>query len=112
MADFYVKQHDTAPPIQVPLPDVTQVSGALNLTGCTVAFIMRAVQGTVPKVNSAAIVINAVGGIVQYQWVSPDTDTAGDYQAEFQVTFANGTKQTFPDPNYLLITITPDLDNA
>jgi len=111
MADFYWKRHDTAPQIQVQLLD--SKGNPVDVTGASVNFIMITTGGTgSPKVNAGATVIDAPNGIVGYTPIGANTDTAGAYQAEWQVTFLSGNKETFPNPGYDTVTITADLDNA
>ena len=43
-----------------------------------------------------------------YDWQEGDTDTAGTFFAEFEVTNANGTKETFPNDKPLTITVKAD----
>lgn len=112
-ADFYWKQHDTAPACEFAFTDLLGNVPPGNLTGASVKFIMRATGSSgSPKINSTGTIVNPTNWLLGYQPAIGDTDTAGAYQGEFQVTYADGTKQTFPDPGYLNILITADLDNA
>lgn len=98
MADFTIKQGDTKPEIRATLKDANGT--AINLTGATVRFHLSAkVSGTV-KVDSPATVISASEGIVQYAWSTGDTDTAGVYNAEWEITFSDGSVQTVPNDGY------------
>ena len=110
MADFTLKAHDRLPAIQATL----LTDGApVDLTTATgVKFIMKSSVGSVIKVNSAATVVTAPSGVVRYDWLAVDTDTPGSYQAEWQVTWANGKPQTFPTTTYHTIDILADLDGA
>jgi hypothetical protein len=38
-----------------------------------------------------------------------ETDTAGTYRAEFEATYLDGRKQTYPNDGYISIEILPDL---
>jgi hypothetical protein len=49
-----------------------------------------------------------VGGRIRVDWSSTDLDTAGRYEAEIEITFADGTKQTVYDK--ISITIRGDMD--
>lgn len=113
--DFAIKRHDTLPSIQATLyigglaVDLTQALG--------VQFIMRPAVHGVPsgtaKVNAAAAVASAASGVVRYDWDAADTDTPGDYVAEWQVTWiAGGKQQSFPTVGYHTVTVEPDLDDA
>lgn len=109
-ADFTLRLGDTATPITATLTDEDGVP--VNIQGATVKFRMWPEAGGTIKVNANAT--NAqVGdgsdgtrGHVSYQWQTTDTDTAGDYLAEWQVTFANTRVQTFPNEGALHIVIT------
>lgn len=74
-------------------------------------FHMRLAPGGAVKVNggSMAIVGNAVNGRVKYNWLAANTDTAGTYEAEVQVTFSNGAIRTFPPDSYISILIKDDI---
>jgi hypothetical protein len=104
---FAIKQNDRSPSFAVTIE--APVGTAVDVSGCTVTFIMTLDGATSPKVNTTATVTSAVAGQVQYDWGATDTDTAGLYRAEFQVTFANGIKRTFPANDYLYVDILPDL---
>lgn len=112
MADFQIKAHDRKPSLAVTL---TAGGVPLDLTNATtIDFIMKnkAVPGTI-KVNApAAIVAPATSGKVRYDWLAADTDTAGEYQAEFEIHWSDGKPQTAPTDSYITIDVLADLDNA
>lgn len=49
-------------------------------------------------------------GIVSYTWVNGDLPVVGVYKFEVEVTWTNGSKQTFPAATYGTITVYDDLD--
>jgi 5-hydroxyisourate hydrolase-like protein (transthyretin family) len=104
---FYIKQNDTSPSLQATLKDAS--GSAINLSGASVQIHMEAVDGTL-KVNKTMTVTDQVNGIVEYDWVSGDTDTAGTYYVEFQVTYSDSTIETFPNNNKEVIIIRPELN--
>jgi len=106
MADFYLKRNDTSPAIQVVLRDSSGT--AISLAGATVKFLMYDRYGT-EVVNASATVEDAAGGVVQYDWIAADTAAAGFYKAEFEVTYADATVETFPNYEYINIHIQEDL---
>ena len=105
---FYIKQNDTLPAIIANLTDANDA--AVNLTGATVKFNMRVDPAGAVKVNAAGATIeDAESGQVSYAWISANTDTADDYEAEFQVTFAGGAAQTFPGRNWIAVHVVDDI---
>ena len=104
--DQYWVQHDTRPALVKTLLDA---SGAVvNVTGATVVFNMT--QGSTVKVSrGAAMVTDGPNGVVSYTPTSTDTATAGEFQGEFEVTYAAGGVQTFPSPHKMRIVITPEI---
>lgn len=89
-----------------PLLDGLITAGGVptNLTGATVRFFMSKRDGTL-VVNSAATIVDAVAGKVEYAWNSADTDTAGKYYCEFRVTFGDGKITTVPNDGYMELEI-------
>lgn len=117
--DFQMQAHDLLPSIQATLknPDGTVV----DLTNATsVKFIMLAANtdwtpksGATPKVNTAATMVTPkTGGVVRYDWVTGDTDTAGQYLGQWQVTWPTNRPQSFPTATYYAIQILADLDGS
>lgn len=104
---FNLKQNDTSPSLQTTLLDGDGLP--VNIVdNSAVRFHMRAAGGTV-KIDTDAVVVNAVSGIVRYDWTATDTDTAGTFQAEFEVTYSDGKIETFPNLGYIEIVITDDI---
>lgn len=104
---FSIKQNDTSPALQATLKDASLT--AINLTGASVRFHMKSVDGTV-KVDEAMTITNASGGIVQYNWQTGDTDTVGTYYVEFEVTYADSSIETFPNNGSLSVTVVKELN--
>lgn len=107
MPDFSIKRNDLLPPITATL---TYSDGTpVDVTGATVRFFMSALTGGTAKVSGAATIVSGTDGEVQYAWAGTDTDTAGDYMAEWEVKFPSTKRLTFPNNGYLAIQILPDL---
>lgn len=84
--------------------------GPIDLSNAaSVKFIMRLPGVATPKVNRAAAFEDRVAGKVRYDWQGTDTDTAGRYHAEFEVTDSSGKKLTAPNDGYVWVTIVADL---
>jgi hypothetical protein len=101
-----IKRGDTRP------LDVTLTANWIPLSGGigAVKFLMqprKVGQGSV--VNADAQVLDETKGLVRYAWLPEDVDTPGLHRAEFEVTFDDGTVETFPNGEWLDIDILPDL---
>ena len=89
----------------------------VDIEAATVMFKMAAIGGGTTVV--AAVATNAqIGagttdasiGAVVYDWASGGVPgTAGRYIAEWEVTFSNGSVQTFPNGGYMLVDVREDL---
>jgi Rib/alpha/Esp surface antigen-like repeat protein len=104
---FHIKQNDTVPSIRAELQNGS--GDAVDLINATVRFHMRAIGSTTATIDADASVVNEPQGIVQYDWVAEDTATIGSYQAEFEVTYPDGTIETFPNDGYIRVKITDDI---
>lgn len=104
---FRIKQNDTSPSLQATLKDA---SGAVvDISGSSVRFHMKSVDGTL-KVDESMTIVDGVGGVVQYDWVSGDTDTVGSYYVEFEVTYSDNSVETFPNNGNASVTVTKELN--
>lgn len=112
MADFTIKEGDTSPTIEFALQDAQ--GDAVDVTGSEVRFLMRRLGSDTLIIDDdttgAVKIADPTGGIVQYDWQAGDTDRADIYQAEWEVTFASGQKETFPNTDFISIEIQRDLD--
>lgn len=107
MADFTIKQGDRLPTLRVTCQDANGT--AVDVTGATVEFHMTNQSTGALVVNAAGTLVTPASGIVEYQWAAGDTDTAGDYWAEFEVTFASGKQETFPNNRHIHVLILAQL---
>lgn len=104
---FYIKQNDTSPAMLATLQDAD--GNAVNVNAGSVRFHMRAIGSTTVIVDAAATIVDGVNGLVRYNWDATDTDTIGSYQAEFEVTYSDGTIETFPNNSYIRVEIIDDI---
>ena len=100
--DFFIKVGDTLPWIAAALEDS---EGPVSLAGAAVKFKMRLQGTTVLKVDGNAVVDDEPLAEVHYPWITADTDTAGIYEAEWEVTFPSGAKLSFPNDRHLLVMV-------
>lgn len=112
LPDFYIKAGDNASIIAATLTD--DAGDAVDIEGASVRFHMAPISGaTAPVVDAAATNLQsgatAYIGNVSYTWAANDTQTAGLYLAEWEVVFAGGSTQTYPNADYFLVQITEAL---
>ncbi len=89
MPEVFMVQGDRKPSVEATLTNCG------DLTGASAKFIMIKPDGTV-KVNSSALISDPANKKVRYDWASGETGEPGDFYGEFEVTYADGTKQSFP----------------
>ena len=109
---FTLKENDTRPLFVVVLKDnMGEVGEApVNLTTASTAlFNMRAVGGAVKVSLAGAAITSAAAGEVTYSWGTADVDTAGEYEAEVQITWNDTKKETFPNDSYFSVSIVDDI---
>ena len=104
---FFIKQNDTSPALLATLKDFS--GDAINLTGASVLFHMKDLSGTV-KISQAMTITNATLGLVRYDWQVGDTDTVGTYYVEFQVTYSDGSVETFPNNGNKVVSVVKELN--
>ena len=105
---FYIKQNDTRPELDVFLRDDKDRS--INVTGATVKFSMRNASDNSVKINLGSVTtVSSTSGRIKYSFSAADTDTAGNFDGEFQVTFVGGQIETFPNDGYIKVIITDDV---
>jgi hypothetical protein len=113
--DYSVKRGDTAPPIAAQLtmrdtaaPDA-RARVAIDLSAATaVRFLMKSFNGKRAFAGTCDITDAPLG---QVSWViDPDFTASPDiYQAEYEITWNDGTIQTVPDDGYAVVEVEQDL---
>jgi hypothetical protein len=86
MMTFQIKQNDTSPQIEAVLSDAAGT--AIDLNGAAVRFHMRRAGGAV-VIDAAATIVTAAAGL--------------------EVTYADGTIETFPNAANIQIDILADI---
>jgi 5-hydroxyisourate hydrolase-like protein (transthyretin family) len=86
-------QGDTAPAITAQIVKETDGT-AVNLSGAAVRFQMRKEDDRRFTVNAIATVVAATEGQVSYDWAANDLATPGEYQVQWEVTYADSRVQT------------------
>lgn len=104
---FYIKRNDTSPSMLATLQDAN--GDAVDITAASVRFHLRPISSQTVTVDEAATIVTALDGLVRYDWQAEDTATIGSYQAEFEVTYADTTVETFPNDGYIRVEIISDI---
>jgi len=107
---FKIKQHDLQPyyPFSVPEAD--------SLTGATIVCTMVDVLTGTKKIDRQAagcVITDAASREAEYRWQASDTDTAGKFKIEFEITPPSGGKFTVPSGSEVAyVIISSDLDGV
>lgn len=86
---FYIGKDDLLPLLQEYLLNDDDTPIDLTNAGTVVLYLWRYDSGTkIVKVDGeAGTFVDRAAGLVQYQWSTGDTDTPGEYQRRWVVTF-------------------------
>lgn len=103
---FRIKRGDTSPALEYTLG--IHAEGGAVLAGAAATFHMKALGGSAAKVDAAATITDD-DGVLVYEWDAADTDTAGVFLAEFEVTYADDSVETFPGDGWITVTVGVDL---
>lgn len=97
--EVYRKQGDTWPPLYATLTDDT--GAAIVLSGATVTWEQRAVEGGAWSAPVSVTIDNALTGQVH---VDVNTTVLGDFIGHF-VVVQSGKQYTIPDDSYIILHI-------
>jgi len=104
-AVFEIKQNDSSPKL------VYKLAPPVPLGGATAVFNMYPVtapKGTSPLSREPAI-IEDPDGALGFEFTTSHTAVSGVFWGEFEVTYSDGTVESFPNRGYIDIKIRPDL---
>jgi len=108
--DFTIRQGDSLPYLTQTFTDSTGTP--VDLTGCTVHFVMRTLTASTPAINAEAEIVDVATGQVSFAFSSEQTATAGEYMGSWIVTNGSGGTFTIPTQGYLTISIEENLVTA
>lgn len=104
-----MKKGDTEPALGAILED--DKGNARDLTNVDeVRFYMEDAGSNDVAVDDTATIVTASDGEVVYNWSSGDTDTVGEYDAEFEVHYSDGDVETFPNYRSISVVVTRDIN--
>jgi hypothetical protein len=108
MATFELKAGDRKYALKYRLSDYEE--GAGIFAGASVKFQMMNAAG-IAVIDSTGSVLDD-DGIVGYAWKEGDTSTAGNYRAEFKITFPDGLVQHYPSSGFIGVSISADVPDS
>jgi len=104
MQKFIIKRGDTSPALRFAL-----LPESVSLVGAVVRFQMRLRGGATVIDRPSEIQSVFQPAVVAHAWAPGETDIAGRYEAEFRVTYADGTIETFPNHGFIDVVIIGDV---
>ena len=104
MLKFVIKRGDTSPALRFEL-----LPANVSLAGAAVQFQMRPRSSATVIDREAAIESVFQPTVVEHAWQPGDTDTPGRFEAEFRVTYMDGTVETFPNLGFIEVFVTEDV---
>lgn len=110
---FVIKRHARRPYIECNVK--YKSGGAFDFTGASgVTFSMKDDEGVLTIDSKAAEFADAnpTLGKLRYKWEAGDTDTSGDYTAEFDVIYPASENMTLPLDGDINVKIYADVNNA
>ena len=112
MSDVIMRQNDLRPYYDAQLRDA---NGPRDLTGEVVRFVMRSSDNTVvtdqTSTGAQVLITGTTTGQVRYKWLPEDTDTPGNFLAEFETWPVGSSSEpaTFPNRGHIDILFTREL---
>ena len=80
----------------------------VDLTGATVTMKIRDVLQAGASRTVNITITDADDAEVQYDWVTADSDIAGDYHFRIEAVLASGKIMSWPNDRNWLLRVTPD----
>ncbi|MDD9266040.1 BppU family phage baseplate upper protein [Paenibacillus sp. GCM10023248] len=102
-----MKRGDTRTAIKAAL--ISPKGTPVKLNNASVKFKMATYRKGSILVNREADILSADDGIVSFVFEPEEVTTLGTMKAEFEVTYEDGSVETFPNQGYILINFESDL---
>jgi len=108
MSTFVIKTNDTRPALEVICSTDDGVVDFTLASSVKLVLKEKGAEGELVFKNTAAFVSPRTAGGLKYNWAAEDTEIAGKYEAEFEVTWATGDVQTFPTVGVIPVAMVED----
>ena len=107
MPDFVMKQGDTLPTLTANL--LSADDSVPDLTGANVMLHIHRLGSADPALEFLADIVDIPSAKVQYVWTTPQDLDPGLYYGEWEVLFADGTIERFPNDQFFTMRIVRNL---
>ena len=113
-ADLTIKRGDTRP--DVVLEPLDGDGNLIDVTGAPLGPLSGlefhlTKPGEATEITLAGVA-SVVGGRFRFRWAAGDTDRVGEHEAEFEATYADGGRETFPNSRHLKIVFLEDVETG
>ena len=111
LKDFYIKKNDLQPYYYAQVKDAA--GAVVDITGATVRVTLKLAGASTLKIDRATTgitVTDAANGKFQYAWQFGDTNTAGTYHIEFEISPVGTGKFTVPANGVARVIVNDSLD--
>ena len=105
--ELYLKQGDTEPALEGQLLDAQ--GSAVNLSGATARCLARDAITREVVIDGACTIQDPATGVIRYEWSAADTERAGVFQLEIEVTYGDGGRESFPNRGHMRLRITSEV---
>lgn len=110
MADYTLKQNDTFPPLRIQLRQGSPLVPVDLTDAVEVILHLVKTDNSVRVVTDPCDIDDAEEGWISWTPAAGDTAFPGTYNAEADIDWGAGQRQTIPNSGYLSIVIEPSLD--
>ena len=109
---FFIKRNDLLPTLPVQFFEADGVTPLPMESAVAVNMVCRAKGAGVddpPKFKKPLTLLDAATSLYEYRWSGTDTDTAGDFEYEFEIEWPGTKPQTIPADSYFTLTVVDDI---
>lgn len=106
---FDIKRGDLLPSLAAVL--LNNDGSVVDLSSATGVKLYACLKGSLVETIAgvAAVIVSAVAGSVRYDFTGTDTAIAGEYMAEWRVTWTGGKTSSYPGNGYDRFFVVPKL---
>lgn len=103
-----IKRGDSIPSFRITNIQDSAGNDLVFAAGDSGLITMTRVGGDI-TIDAQPVVLDVGSNSLTYDWQAGNTDVAGEFRAEVEITFANGDIGTWPNDSFYYVRITDDL---